>query len=359
MTISRGTGRLRGLLLATALIGVLSLVACAEVRYYGQAAQGHLDLMVRREPIAPLLVDPGLPRETRQRLTTALAARDFASAELALPDNGSYRRYTDLRRDWVTYALVSAPELSTAPRTKCFPLAGCVPYRGYFSRAAAEAEGARLRAAGDDVFLGPVPAYSTLGWFDDPLLNTMLALGEARMAGMIFHELAHQRVYVPGDSTFNESYATVVEEEGVRRWLGSRGATRALAAYEADLARESELRALLGGLRERLATLYAQPLPEAEKRAGKEALIEDTRRHYRALQAQHGWDGRFDPWFGPGLNNALLALLGTYGDQVGALRALLDAHGGDFAGFHRAVEALGELPKDRRHARLEALAAAG
>lgn len=236
-----------------------------------------------------------------------------------------------------------------------FSLAGCVPYRGYFSRASAEAQAARLRAAGDDVFTGPVRAYSTLGWFDDPLLSTMVDLGETRMAGLIFHELAHQRVYVPGDSAFNESYAVAVEEEGVRRWLRARGETAELADWESERERESALRTLLGALRGELERVYGGAGNDAYKARRKSELLHRYRARYRDLKAEQGWDDRFDHWFGAGLNNALLALLGTYADWVPAFQQLLREHAGDMSAFHASVEALGALPDVDRHARLEVL----
>jgi predicted aminopeptidase len=331
------------------------LSACSALGYYGQAAQGHLDVMARREPIDRLLGDTAVAAETRARLALALEARQFASSELALPDNGSYRQYVDLRRPYVTYSLVAAPPLSVAPRQQCFPLAGCVPYRGYFSRASAEAEAARLRATGDDVFTGPVRAYSTLGWFDDPLLSTMLELGETRMVGLIFHELVHQRAYVPGDSAFNESYAVAVEEEGVRRWLNARGDASELADWESERTRETALRNLLGALREDLARVYAASTPDDDKARAKADLLAQYRDRYRLLKAQRGWDDRLDHWFGPRLNNALLALLGTYADWVPAFRVLLQEQGGDMSAFHAAVEALGALPKEERRKRLHVL----
>lgn len=333
----------------------LAVASCADLGYYGQAARGHLDLMARRAPIEVLLADDALGADTRGRLALALEARRFATSELALPDNGSYRQYVDLDRGYVTYSLVAAPPLSIAPRQKCFPLAGCVPYRGYFSRASAEAQAARLRAAGDDVFTGPVRAYSTLGWFDDPLLSTMVDLGETRMAGLIFHELAHQRVYVPGDSAFNESYAVTVEEEGVRRWLRARGEAAELADWESERERESALRTLLGALRGELERVYGGAGNDAYKARRKSELLDRYRARYRDLKAEQGWDDRFDHWFGAGLNNALLALLGTYADWVPAFQQLLRQHAGDMSAFHAAVEALGELPDVDRHARLEVL----
>jgi predicted aminopeptidase len=341
-----------------ALVAVLlMLAACADLGYYGQAAQGHLDVMARREPIDRLLVDAAVGEETRVRLALALEARRFASDALALPDNGSYRQYVDLGRPYVTYSLVAAPPLSIAPRQRCFPLAGCVPYRGYFSRVSAELEAARLRGAGDDVFTGPVRAYSTLGWFDDPLLSTMLELGETRMVGLIFHELAHQRVYVPGDSAFNESYAVAVEEEGVRRWLTARGDSSELADWESERDRETVLRNLLGALREDLERAYAEASPDEIKARRKADLLAQYRDRYRALKGEGGWDDSFDHWFGPQLNNALLALLGTYGDWVPAFQVLLRDHGGSLADFHDAVECLGALPLAERRERLQAMAA--
>lgn len=335
--------------LITTLLGSTALLAgCAETAYLGQAASGHLDLLAKRKPIAQLIEDQQTPAELRARLRLAREARDFASRELALPENASYRSYSDLGRDYAVWNLVAAPALSLEPRSWCWPIAGCLSYRGYFDRSAAEAHAERLANDGDDVFTGPVAAYSTLGWFADPLLNTMLARGEVETAALIFHELAHQRVYVQDDARFNESYAVAVEIEGVRLWLQRRGEQGALERWLAERERESEVRALLTELRAQLERVYAAPLAESARAARKRELIDQTRARYAVLKEHQGWDGRFDTWLGPGLNNALLSILDTYERWVPAFQAMLARHDGDFAAFHADVDRLAKRPRAER-----------
>lgn len=341
-----------------ALVLALTLAGCAQLGYYAQAVNGQMWVLGARQPIARVIDDPATPEPRRERLRVALAAREFASRELGLPDNGSYRQFSDLGRGYVVWNVVATPELSLTPRRSCFPVAGCLDYRGWFNRDRAEQHAARLRAAGDDVFSGPVDAYSTLGWFDDPLLNTMLAWSEADMVAIVFHELAHQRVYVPDDSRFNESYATAVETEGLRRWLAGREPA-AYALWQASRDQSRQVRALLADTRRTLADVYASPLSDDAKRVAKRDALDAARARYRALRDTEGWDRRHDGWFGERLNNALLAVLHTYHGWVPAFQALLAARGGDFAAFHAEVERLGGLPAAERQAALRALCGDG
>lgn len=336
-----------------ALVAVcLALGSC----YYWQAMRGHMELMGQREPVTDVLADPETSEDTRGQLELAQSAVDFAHAELALPDNGSYRQYADTGRRYLVWSVVAAPEWSLEPRTWCFPVAGCVSYRGYFDEAEAQAFAARRAAAGDDVYVGGVSAYSTLGNFADPLTNAMLRMTEYRLAGLIFHELAHQRLYISGDSAFNESFASAVEQAGIRLWLRQRGAADALCRYEDWLGRRGAVRVLLGRGRAQLEVVYAQTDDTSALAAGKAAALDRMRADYQALRA--GWGGPpfFDGWFGPELNNATLAALATYDQYVPAFATLLTQHGGDFEAFYAAAKAIAKL---KWEARADALAALG
>jgi predicted aminopeptidase len=347
--------RIAGRLLA--LAGALSIAGCSAIEFYWQGAAGQLDLLARARPIAEVVAatpDAGL----RQRLLQAQAIRAYASRDLALPDNGSYTRYADLGRPYVVWNVFAAPELSLAPREWCFPVAGCVSYRGYFAEGDARAEAARIAAAGDDVHVGGVPAYSTLGWFDDPVLSTFIRYRETELARLVFHELAHQVAYVKDDTSFNESFATAVEEEGLRRWLAAQAGRPDADALRAEAARgtrvRGEFRALLRTTRDRLAALYASGAPEADRRAGKAAAFAALRAEYERLQAGGEPVAALERWFAAGANNAGIAAAGLYDDRVPAFAALLAAEGGDLPGFYGRVKALAALPRPERDGALAA-----
>lgn len=348
----------RLLRLALLLFAGLAFTRCAGLGYYAQAVGGQLELMRAREPIPRLVTDPATDPELKQRLGTVLAMRRFAVAELALPGNGSYGSYADLGRPYAVWTVVAAPELSLEPRRWCFPVAGCVSYRGYFSRRRAERFAERLAARGDDVEVAGRIAYSTLGWLRDPVLNTFITLPEADLAGLLFHELAHQVVYVGDDTTFNESFATAVEREGVRRWLTARGRGEELAAYRRAQRREEEVLALLLAFHERLAAVYTAARPDAWKRARKEEVFAELGGAYRRLAASWGDAASpWDAWFAAGLDNASLASVGPYYEQVPAFEELLARAGGDLGDFYTRVEELARRPAEERRRRLEELAA--
>ena len=331
------------------------LAGCANVTYYSQSVAGHLALMSRARPVETVVADPETAPRLAARLRTALAIRDFASDELALPANESYRRYVDLGRRHVLWNVVAAPELSLEPRRWCFPVAGCVSYRGYFSEADAREYARALASEGWDVTVAGVGAYSTLGWFDDPLLSSMAALPEYNLAGIVFHELAHQRLYVPGDTAFNESFAVVVERAGVRRWIEAAGRTGLDERYRVAAERWAAFLDLVRDTRRDLEVAYASSRPAAEKREAKAHLIERLRTRYDALRAT--WEGgpTWDFWFERGVNNAAIALLSTYDRWVPALDALLARSGSDLAAFYRECDALAALAPHERRAELERL----
>ena len=282
---------------AASLFAVLLLSGCETLAYYAQAIDGHLTIMARAQPVASVIADPATSPALRERLELARTIRDYASRELRLPDNGSYRSYADIGRPFAVWNVVAAPEFATEPVESCFPIAGCVPYRGFFSREAAERHAERLRAAGNDVSLRGVPAYSTLGHFDDPLLSSFIGYPDAELARLIFHELAHQLLYVKGDATFNESFAVVVERAGVQRWLEATGRSDGLKAFFELRERRRKFFAALEQARTRLKALYALPL-------APEVMRERKRAEFAGLKKALESNPRFRD---EALNNAFLA----------------------------------------------------
>ncbi len=335
-------------LLATAI-----LAGCAG--YYLQAASGQAALMRARQPLEQVLADPATPATLRQQLLVVDAALLFARLELDLPSTRSYRHYTDLGRPYVVWNVFAAPEFSLEPREWCYPVAGCTTYRGWFSEARARASAESLVSRGDDVFVGGVAAYSTLGWFADPVLNTMLGGDATGLAGLLFHELAHQRVYVAGDTLFNEGFATLVEEEGTRRWLQSRKDAAGLCRFEAQQSRRVTVLAILSELRTVLTAVYAGEAPVGERRLQRAAAFDQARASYAKVRAAWKEPPWFDSWFDAGLNNARLAALSSYEDYVPAFRALLAQDGGSLARFYGSVAALGERAVEPRAKALQAL----
>jgi predicted aminopeptidase len=339
-----------------AALGALLLVpGCVSLEYYVQAVGGHLELMRLAVPIEERLREADTPEPLRAKLAKVLAIREFASRDLALPDNGSYRRYADIGRPFVVWNVFAAPEFSVKPVESCFLFAGCVSYRGFYSEESAQRHAASLVDEGFDVYVGGVPAYSTLGWFSDPVLSTFIQFPEPEVARIVFHELAHQLVYVKGDTMFDESFAATVEEEGVRRWLEREGTSAQRAAYEDSRKRRSEFVALVIKYRAELAAFYDRPGDSEEKRAGKRRLFSAMQDEYRALKVS--WDGfaGYDR-FTSGANNALLASVASYSDLVPAFRALLAQKQGDLPGFYAAVRELARLDKPERDSRLAVLA---
>ena len=333
----------------------LWLGGCSSLDYYGHLARGQLQLLQAREPIAPLLADPARDPLLRQRLALALQARAFASGQLGLPDNRSYRLYADLQRPFVVWNLFATEEFSLAPQTHCFPIAGCVAYRGFYEQGRARGAAAVLGQQGLDTYIGGVEAYSTLGWFADPVLNTMLRWDDERLAAVIFHELAHQRLYVAGDTAFNESFATFVEREGLRQWRASRGLP---AADPRALRQRDQFIALVLASRGRLERLYASGHPDSALRAGKAAEFERLRGEYRQLrQGEWGGVGRYDGWIEGPLNNAKLLPFGLYDLWVPAFAELFAQGGASWPDFYRQVERLASLPAAARGQALQALQA--
>jgi predicted aminopeptidase len=338
-----------------ALCALLFVSGCVSFEYYAQAVGGHLEVMRLAVPIEERLRDSDTPEPLRAKLAKVLAIREFASRELALPDNGSYRRYADIGRPFVVWNVFAAPEFSVKPVESCFLFAGCVSYRGFYSEEAAQRHAASLAEQGHDVYVGGVAAYSTLGWFSDPVLSTFIQFPESEVARIVFHELAHQVAYVKGDSIFNESFAATVEEEGVRRWLEREGTPAQRAAYADSRRRRSEFVALVIKYRAEFAAFYDRPAEPEEKRAGKRRMFAQMQDEYRALKVSWGGFAGYDRLFALGANNALLASVASYAELVPAFRALLAQKQGDLAVFYAAVRDLARLDKPERDARLAAL----
>ncbi|MGH9577145.1 MAG: aminopeptidase [Terriglobales bacterium] len=317
---------------------VLLLSGCETLAYYAQAFGGQMSLMARTRPVADLLSDPATPRPLRERLELAREIRDYAVKELRLPDNGSYRSYADLGRPYAVWNVVAAPEFSLEPLQSCFPVAGCVSYRGFFAREDAERHAASLRALGNDVHVQGVPAYSTLGRFDDPLLSTFIRYPDADLARLVFHELAHQVVYVKDDSTFNESFAVAVEREGLRRWLVATGRSTELENFVASQERNRRYAGEIEQARARLGVLYRQ-------RIAPDAMREKKRAEYAALKKVLESDPRFRD---AAPNNALLASFATYTQLVSTFEHLLAEEGGDLEKFYKKIKTLAANERSNR-----------
>lgn len=341
---------------ALALAAAAVLQGCSTLGYLTQAAAGQASLMGQARPIDEWVERADVNPKLKRRLAMAQKIRRFAIDELGLPENESYTSYAELRRPYVLWNVVAAPELSLKAKTWCFPIAGCVSYRGYYDEAEAKRAAGELRAAGYDVEVGGVAAYSTLGWFSDPLLSTFIHRSEPDLAGLIFHELAHQVVYAPGDTRFNESFASAVEEAGVERWLARSGvAGEALrAAWVKKSERERQFKALLLGAREDLKTLYASQERRAAKSSGKRERIARLKADYAELKTSWGGFAGYDRWFESEPSNASLASVGAYHDHVAAFRELM-AQSQGMPAFYKAAKALADLPERARSTRLERL----
>ena len=335
-----------------ACILILCCSGCADLSYYLHSVNGQMQILSARQSITDVIADPATSPALKARLRRVLDIRNFASHELDLPDNLSYRGYADLRRPYVVWNVFATPEFSVTPMRWCFLVAGCVNYRGYFSQAEADDYAAQLRSRLLDVYEGGVPAYSTLGWFDDPVLNTVINYPDYELARLIFHELAHQVVYVKGDSEFNESFAVTVEEEGTRRWLLKEGDDRMRADFDRAQQRRVGFLALVLEYRTRLDQLFQTPQPDEQMRADKQKLYADMQHDYESLKQQWGGYGGYDHFFAD-INNAHLASIAIYSALVPQFRRMLELCDGDLPKFFAEVKALAAMPKARRAERLQ------
>jgi len=344
------------LLLVLLLVLLPLLGGCSTVGYLGHVGKGHAALLRQQQPIEQLVASPTTAPELREQLLELAAAREFASRRLLLPDNRSYTRYVALDREHVSWVVIAAPEFSLDPVPLCLLISGCVPYRGYFSRERADRAAAALAARGLDTWVGGVSAYSTLGWFADPVVSSMLHGGTDAAIGVMFHELTHQWLYLRGDSAFNESLASFVEQQGLREWRAERG----LPSPATGDGRAEAFRGLVQALLDELQALYDSGEGEAQMRKAKAAAIEAFRRKYR-IRRESDWSAfrRFDRWVDEPINNASLQSQRLYETWVPAFDALFEQAGSDWQRFQREVQRLAGLRAKERRFRLEQLLAQG
>ncbi len=341
--------------LVLAALGMLCATSgCSSIDYLGQSASGHIRLLAAARPVKDAIADPTTPDALRTRLELTQRMRQFAVTELHEPDNGSYRSYADLKRSAAVWNVVAAPELSLRLATWCFPVVGCVGYRGYYDLASANTAAEPLKAEGLEVDVYEVPAYSTLGWMNwiggDPLLNTFVQWPEGELARLIFHELAHQVAYAPGDTTFNESFATAVEHIGSQRWLAANASAEVRDKQALTESRRQDFHVLVRAWRAKLDAMYRSDLPDAGKRVQKSALYAGMRADYEAMKRDQ-WGGYtgYDRWFAKA-NNATMGTQGAYDDEVGAFERLFAAEGSDFTRFYAEVRRMAALTRPERDA---------
>ena len=312
--------------------------------------RGEYQILTHQKPILELIADPKTPPDLKEKFQAVLKIREFAEQELKLPADKNYLKYVDLHRPFAVWNVYAAPELSLEPKTWWFPIVGRASYRGYFSEKQARTYAAKLEKKGYDVHVGGVETYSTLGWFHDPLLNTFIDEPPAGLAEIIFHELGHQRLFIAGDTDFNEAFATAVAEEGLRRWFLAQSKPEAYERYRDRLKRHDQFIKLVMATREQLEAVYENPkLSDDAKRARKTEIIAELRAHYARLKIQWGGKSGLDEWFAEPINNAKLSTVATYYELVPAFGALLKVNGGDMEHFYQAVKLLSKLPKEKRH----------
>lgn len=335
---------------------LLAAAGCAQLGYYMQAMQGQMTLMSEAKPIDQWLADPLVKDDLKGRLKRVREIRAYAARELGLPDNESYKNYADLKRKFVMWNVVATPELSVEPNQWCFPVAGCVDYRGYYNKEAAQAFADTLQRQGLDVRVSGVPAYSTLGWFNDPVLSTFIEYPEAELARLVFHELAHQIAYAPNDSQFNESFATTVEEVGVARWLAAQGDDAMRDNYQAYRQRKEDFLMLMTRHRQQLEENFSRTISDKEKRKRKREIFQSLQQEYELVK-QSRWNGYagYDRWFSRTMSNADFALMATYHDLVPAFRNLLSEKK-TLPAFYQATREFARMEKPLRRKRLAAYA---
>ena len=334
--------------LAIASLSVF-LTACNGVGYYLQSVNGQLDMWARERSVSDVVSDPSTDEALRKKLVRVEQIRDFASRELKLPDNASYRSYADLGRPYAVWNVFAAPEFSVVPVQWCFPVAGCVAYRGYFDPSDAKRFAAGLAAEGREVYIGGVPAYSTLGYFSDPLLNTFIQYPDAEIARLMFHELAHQVAYAKDDTTFNESFAVTVETEGVKRWLAATEDRAAQAEFDNRQRAREAFREIVERARQRLITVYQSGVPPDAMRTRKARIFEQMSEEYQAFRKSDQSSAGYDRWFAQRPNNAQIASVAIYTQLVPSFQALLASEGGDLDRFYARVKQLADMPKAQRN----------
>ena len=334
------------------IVAALTVSACTSFGYYMDLIQGHSELLEQRKPVSDILANSKTDAKLRELLKTSQNIRDFASKSLYLPENKSYRTYADLKRKYVVWNVVAAKEFSLEPKKWCFIFVGCLSYKGYFSEKEANNYAYQLQKEGYDVYVAGANAYSTLGWFDDPLLNTMMYKSEARRAGIVFHELAHQVVYIENDSAFNEAFATAVEQEGVRRWMESNRNNSQYQKYLINKKRDFQLNKLLKETREKLKLLYKLTISDQQKREYKNNIFLEMQKEYSQLKKSWGGVNLYDKWMSQNLNNSHLLLIATYHDLVPSFTVLLKNENYNLKKFYTLVEKLGAMDKKARNKEL-------
>jgi predicted aminopeptidase len=327
---------------------IIWLGGCVNLSYYAQAVSGHMELLHRSKPISKIIADPETDHKLRSALAKVIILREFASRELKLPDNKSYTSYADLQRPYVVWNVFASPELSVELKEWCFIKAGCVNYRGFFSETKAKRYAEKLKNDGYDVYVGGVRAYSTLGWFNDPILNTFIGYSETDLARLIFHELAHQVVYVPGDTVFNESFATTVEYEGVTRWFESNGTSAEQVTFHKKKKIKTIFIKLVLEHRQHLQTLFSTNISDADKRIGKLRLSDKLHKQFLQLKTATPELNRYDLWFKQQPNNAQLATVSVYTQWLPAFQSLLVQQNGDMNQFFEVVKEISKLPQNER-----------
>lgn len=335
------------------LLLCLLLAGCESLSYYSQAILGQLSILSKREAIEDLIADDRSSSELKNKLSTILEIRSFAEFELLLPVEDNYASYVDVERPFVVWNVFAAPEFSMSPLNWCYPIAGCVSYRGYFSDTAAQSYAAKLDEDGFDVYVGGVSAYSTLGWFSDPVLSTILNREDYQLAALLFHELAHQLIYIPGDTEFNESFATAIEREGLRRWLGINDIAE---TESSDIVRRAEQNtqyreefvSLVTAAVVELEEIYASVRSDDVKRQDKSAIFSKLQSDYEVLK--NSWNGydAYDTWMSRELNNAQLNTVATYFNWVPAFEQILAENDFDLASFYAEISSLSELDISER-----------
>ena len=338
------------------LFGALTVSACSSFGYYMDLMAGHSELLEQRKPVSEIIADKETSSNLRKLLQKSQNIRNFATKNLHLPENDSYRMYADLKRRYAVWNVVAAAEFSVQPKKSCFMIVGCLSYRGYFSKQDATNYANELKAEGYDVYVAGAKAYSTLGWFDDPLLNTMMYKSESRRAGIIFHELAHQVVYIENDSAFNEAFATAVEQEGIRRWMIAKGESEKYQDYLVNKKRDSEINQLLQETREKLKKLYKTKVSKEDKRQQKKMVFSLMQKQYGVLKKSWGGYSAYDAWMKQGLNNSHLVLIATYHDLVPTFKSMLENENYNLKSFYAAVKKYGGLNKKDRSLLLKQLA---
>lgn len=322
--------------------------SCSTLSYYQQSISGHLAIMSKRQPIDALLQQKDLAAGLREKLKQSVAIRKYASDVLFLPDNDSYSTYADLGRNYVLWNVVATPEFSLEPLRWCYVVVGCLSYRGYFSRTDAIQYAEKLKSDGDDVYVAGVSAYSTLGWFSDPVVNPMLKYDSTYLARVIFHELAHQLIYFSNDTEFNEAFADTVAEYGVRRWLQDEHMKKEGDEFEQSLARENEFNRLVKRYRSKLEELYGKSPAGDDLRRRKQAVFANMKSDYEKMRGNWHGNDDYQAWFGSGLNNAKLALVLTYQDLVPGFLKVLARENYDLKRFYRSISTLKSCDKPSR-----------